>query len=250
MSLRSLGRSHSSWAASPLEMTEETRNLFNRADRGSGVAPCRATDRFKELPMAQAALEFASIRHAGQYREVDRARFVTHPTEVGELLQADGQPDQVVAAGLLHDVLEKTATTSAELRHRFGSRVAQLVETVSVDQAIRDHNAGKRAVRDRVAHADSDSVEIFAADKIAKVRELSLLPPRRLDEPHVREKLANYRASLEMLRQVASDAPLVERLDVELNRLVAPAIVAARPCPELITRHGHSPSVSSGGNRG
>jgi hypothetical protein len=129
-------------------MTEETRNLF---DRGGGVAPCRATDRFTELPMGQAALEFASIRHAGQYREVDRAPFITHPTEVGELLQADGQPDQVIAAGLLHDVLEKTATISAELRHRFGPRVAQLVETVSVDQSIRDHDGRKRGFRP--AHA-------------------------------------------------------------------------------------------------
>jgi hypothetical protein len=54
-------------------MTEETRNLFNRAGRGGGVAPCRATDRFTELPMGQAALEFVSIRHAGQYREGDRS---------------------------------------------------------------------------------------------------------------------------------------------------------------------------------
>lgn len=54
-------------------MTEETRNLLNRADRGGGVTPCRATDGFTGLPMRQAALEFASIRHAGQYREGDRS---------------------------------------------------------------------------------------------------------------------------------------------------------------------------------
>lgn len=67
-------------------MTEETRNLFARADCGGGVAPCRATERFTELPMGQAALEFASIRHAGQYREVERAPFITDPAEMGELL--------------------------------------------------------------------------------------------------------------------------------------------------------------------
>lgn len=45
-----------------------------------------------------------------------------HPIEVGWLLLCDGQPDEVIVAGLLHDVLEKATTTPAELRRRFGER--------------------------------------------------------------------------------------------------------------------------------
>ena len=159
-------------------MAEETSNLFNGVVRGDGT-PCRTADPFAGLPMAQAALEFASVRHGGQYREIDGAPFIAHPIEVGELLQDDGQPDEVVAAGLLHDVLEKTATTSVELRRRFGAGVAGLVETVSDDASILAYEDRKRALRDRVARAAPDTVEIFAADKIAKVRELARSPPRR-----------------------------------------------------------------------
>jgi (p)ppGpp synthase/HD superfamily hydrolase len=180
----------------------------------------RAADRFAGLPIAQAALEFASERHAGQYREIDHAPFIVHPIEVGRLLRCDGQPDDVIAAGLLHDVLEKTATSSAELRHRFGVRIAWLVETVSDDPSSRDYEARKRDLRDRVARGDADTWAIFAADKISKVRELAQLAPRRRHGTKNRAELTHYRASLTMLRQVAGDLALVDSLDTELNRHV------------------------------
>ena len=101
----------------------------------------RSAEPFAGLPMAQAALRFARARHAGQRRAIDHAPFIDHPIEVAWLLRRDDQPDEVIAAGLLHDALEKTATTSAELRRRFGARIARLVESVSDDPSIRDMSA-------------------------------------------------------------------------------------------------------------
>jgi (p)ppGpp synthase/HD superfamily hydrolase len=201
--------------------------MSSRSSRSTTVRSRRAADRFAGFPIAQAALEFASKRHAGQYRKIDHAPFIAHPIEVGWLLRCDGQPDEAIAAGLQHDMLEKTATTSAEPRHRFGVRIGRLVETVSDDPSRLDYEARKRDLRARVAHADSDTAAVFAADKIAKVRELALLPPWQLHETNTRAKLAHYRASLTMLRRVAWeswDLPLVDLLDTELNQHVAPAI--------------------------
>jgi (p)ppGpp synthase/HD superfamily hydrolase len=118
---------------------------------------------------------------------------------------------------LLHDVLEKTGTTRAELQRRFGARVAGLVESVSDDPSIDDYGLRKRELRDRVAHASSDTVAIFAADKISKVRELTLPATSRLDKTTNRAKLAHYRASLKMLRRVARNSALVDLLDAELK---------------------------------
>ena len=101
----------------------------------------RVAERFAGLPVARAALRFARARHAGQYREIDHAPFIDHVIEVGWLLRRDGQPDEVIAAGLLHDVLEKTTTTTAELQSRFGANVARLVESVSDDPSIIDHRS-------------------------------------------------------------------------------------------------------------
>jgi (p)ppGpp synthase/HD superfamily hydrolase len=178
--------------------------------------------------IVRAALEFATARHAGQCREVDGAPFINHPMEVGRLLDRDGQPGEVVAAGLLHDLLEKTATTAPELRCRFGVRVARLVESVSADPSICDHAARKRELRDRVAHGGSGTVAIFTADKISKARELALLSPSQLHRPDARAKLDHYVASLEMLRRVNQGGALDDRLDAELTRLVRAVARSAR----------------------
>ena len=208
---------------------EESHGVVNDEASGSAtVRSRRATKSFPGLPMARAALRFASARHANQYREIDHASFIAHPIEVGSLLRADGQPDEVIAAGLLHDVLEKTGTTRAELQRRFGAWVAGLVESVSDDPSIDDYELRKRELRDRVAHAGSSAVAIFAADKVSKVRELALLPSSRPDEATTRAKIAHYRASLTMLRRVAGNSALVDLLDAELNRLAAPAVTETR----------------------
>ena len=198
----------------------------------------RATAQFAQLRIAQAALRFAFARHAGQYREIDHAPFIAHPIEVGSLLRRDDQPDETIAAGLLHDVLEKTPTTSAELHRRFGARIALLVELVSDDPAIIDYKSRKRELRDRVAHADPDARAVFAADKLAKVRELALLPAGQLHEPKNRAKLAHYPASLEMLRRGAADLALVNLLAAELNQLVTHAVTVTHSAAPITNATG------------
>ena len=178
--------------------------------------------------MVRAAFAFAAARHADQYREIDGAPFIAHPFEVGRLLRRDGQPDDVVAAGLLHDVLEKTGTTPAELEHEFGSRIAELVAAVSDDPSISDYDRRKRELRDRMARSGADTLAIYAADKISKVRELGLMSRRRVGHRTNQAKLAHHRESLEMLRRVVGRSGLVDRLDLELRALDPPAVVQQR----------------------
>jgi (p)ppGpp synthase/HD superfamily hydrolase len=199
---------------------EETHHRSIGGACGSAdVRSCASARLFAGLPVAQSALALTAARHAGQYREVDRAPFIVHPIEVAQLLATARREERCIAAGLLHDVLEKTTTTRAELRRRFGTRIAQLVESVSGNQAIADDQQRKRQLRDRVADGDADTLAIFAADKISKVRELALLPSARLDDATRRAKLSHYQASLAMLRQAAPDLALVDQLHAELNRL-------------------------------
>jgi (p)ppGpp synthase/HD superfamily hydrolase len=227
-------------------INEESQGVVGDGVLLGGAQPLgsrRAGDRFARLPMARAALEFASARHANQYREVDHAPFITHPIEVGGLLQCHGWPDEVVAAGLLHDVLEKTATTRAEVRRRFGVRIARLVESVSDDPAIGDYAARKCELRDRVAHAGPDTCAIFAADKISKVREVALLPAEQLDEAKARTEFAHYHASREVLRRVAPELALVALLDAELDRLGAPAVTATHTATAITSTTSSKPSM-------
>jgi (p)ppGpp synthase/HD superfamily hydrolase len=172
------------------------------------------------LPLTRAALEFALRRHAGQRREGDHAPFVLHPLEVGAMLSLAGCADHVVAAGVLHDVLENTDTDAVELERRFGPSVSALVRAVSDDPSIQDEQARKSALRSRVAAGPPEAAAIFAADKVSKARELRLKLSCGLPDDEADRQLGHYWASLWMLEAVlAPGHPLLEQLRFELETL-------------------------------
>jgi guanosine-3',5'-bis(diphosphate) 3'-pyrophosphohydrolase len=75
-------------------------------------------------PAVRPAVEWATRMHASQRRDVDHAPFILHPLEVAALLSGRGLADDVVVAGILHDVVEKTDATIEDIRGRFGERIA------------------------------------------------------------------------------------------------------------------------------
>lgn len=169
--------------------------------------------------MTRAAIEYARSRHGDQRRAADGAPFLVHLVEVASLLERSGYPDHVVAAAVLHDVLEDTDTDAAELEGRFGSEVCELVAVVSDDPAIPDEEARKDEVRERVRRAGGYAPSVYAADKVSKVRELRIMIARGLDEDEARIRLQRYRRSLEMLQDSLPDSQLVETLRFELEAL-------------------------------
>ncbi|MBV9605508.1 MAG: bifunctional (p)ppGpp synthetase/guanosine-3',5'-bis(diphosphate) 3'-pyrophosphohydrolase [Solirubrobacterales bacterium] len=180
----------------------------------------RLPDLIVRLPKTRAALAYAEERHAGQRRKGDGAPFIEHPAEVAWILYRAGAPDHVIAAGVLHDTIEKAGADIADLRTRFGPRTAALVAAVSEDPAIPTYARRKAALRDQVAAAGPEALMVFAADKISKVRELSL---RRSPSRPPQRRLTHYRRCLELLERLLSDSPLVAQLRTELERFAAPA---------------------------
>jgi (p)ppGpp synthase/HD superfamily hydrolase len=175
------------------------------------------TDFLERSPLTRDALDFAANRHAGQTRGIDSIPFVTHPVEVACLLHESGYSDEVVAAGVLHDVIEDTDVQRAELEERFGVAVAGLVASVSDDPTIEDAVERKAALRRQVARAGDEAAAIFAADKVSKARELRARARHgrfvRADEG----KLGHYQASLDMLTDLIPGHPLVQQLREELE---------------------------------
>src|SRR5262245_62502063 len=128
----------------------------------------------RHLPLSQQAVDLAVQLHAGQRREADGAPFVVHPMEVAALLDRAHYPDHVIAAAVLHDVLENTGEDAADLEARFGSQVAEHVAAVSDDPSIADEDARKRELRDRVRRIGGYAPAVYAADKVSKVREIRI----------------------------------------------------------------------------
>jgi (p)ppGpp synthase/HD superfamily hydrolase len=180
------------------------------------------TDFVKRSPLTRDALVFADRSHAGQTRDIDGIPFVTHPAEVACLLHEAGYPDEVVAAGVLHDVLEDTDVERGELEERFGAQVAGLVAAVSDDPSIADAVERKTALRAQVAGAGEYAQAVFAADKISKARELRARQRngRRFDRSD-RTRIDHYEASLELLSESMPGHVLVEQLRAEVDALHA-----------------------------
>ena len=172
-------------------------------------------------PLTRDALAFADQRHAGQTRDIDDLPFVTHPVEVACLLHEGGYHDEVVAAGVLHDVVEDTDAELSDLEAHFGSRVAELVKAVTDDPSIEDDNERKAALRDQVAAAGECAAVIFAADKVSKAREFRVRLSRGRHDEADRRKLAHYEASLEMLADLIPGHELVGQLRMEVEALHA-----------------------------
>lgn len=171
------------------------------------------------LPVTREAVQFARDRHGCQHREADGSPFILHPLEVASQLQRSGYPDHVIAAAVLHDVLEDTPVGATELQSRFGDGIAELVALVSDDPTITDAQAQKDDTRERVRNADGDAQVIYAADKVSKVRELRTLTARGLARGDAETKLRHYRECLQMLEQTMPENALVEQLRFELEAL-------------------------------
>jgi (p)ppGpp synthase/HD superfamily hydrolase len=188
-------------------------------DGSETLSAMARTDFVERSPLTRDALAFADRLHAGQTRDTDGIPFVTHPVEVACLLHEAGYPDDVVAAGVLHDVLEDTDAQRSELEELFGTQVAELVSAVSEDPSIEDRTERKAALRKQVAHSGEHAAAVFAADKVSKARELRARQSHARSDRGDRAKIAHYQASLEMLSDVLPGHGLVEQLRSELGSL-------------------------------
>lgn len=173
----------------------------------------------RHLPLAKEAVELAVHLHAGQRREADGASFVMHPMEVASLLDRSHYPDHVVAAAVLHDVLENTDENVGDLRARFGPTVAALVSAVSDDPSIPDEDARKDELRERVRAVGGYAAAVYAADKISKVREIRTALAAGTPWDKLGRKLERHRDSLAMLEETIPSSRLVELLRFEIEAL-------------------------------
>jgi guanosine-3',5'-bis(diphosphate) 3'-pyrophosphohydrolase len=125
------------------------------------------------------AAVFAAERHRGQRRKgVDAAPYITHPLAVAKALAEEGGVDdlEVIAAALLHDTIEDTATVRDDLSEAFGERVAGLVVELTDDKRLPKHERKQRQV-EHAAHISRDAKQIKLADKLCNLREILVSPP-------------------------------------------------------------------------
>jgi guanosine-3',5'-bis(diphosphate) 3'-pyrophosphohydrolase len=139
----------------------------------------RRVDSHNPFGLLTRALAFAARKHRDQRRkDAEASPYINHPIALAELLvHAGGIDDPVVlAAALLHDTLEDTETTLAELRAAFGAEIAAIVAEVSDDKSL-EKQERKRL---QIEHAPALSHRarlVKLADKTCNLRDVADHPP-------------------------------------------------------------------------
>ena len=152
--------------------------IEERAEKVFQAMAPRVSD--KEMAMLRDAFEFARKAHEGQKRKTGEP-YILHPIAVANIaadeLRLGTAP---VIAAFLHDVVEDTATTSAEIQQRFGDDVAFLVRVVTKQKKDK-YNESKQVDNYRQMlnslQYDVRALLVKLADRLHNMRTLSSMPP-------------------------------------------------------------------------
>jgi len=150
------------------------------------------------------AVEFAVSAHGSQKRESGED-YISHPLAVAYIL-ADVQLDmETICAAILHDVVEDTKMSLAEITEIFGPRVAKLVDGVTKLGRLEFKNRQEQQAENlrKMLLAMAEDVRVILiklADRLHNMRTLKFRPPQR-QKPTAKETLDIY-------------APLAHRLGI------------------------------------
>jgi guanosine-3',5'-bis(diphosphate) 3'-pyrophosphohydrolase len=144
------------------------------------VATVRANRPSDDTEIIRKAWEFCLEHHKGQLRASGEP-YVLHPLEVALVLAEMKLDSTAIAAGLLHDAVEDTPVTTADITAKFGEQVAHIVEGVTKIDKIQFANKEDRQaenVRKMLLAMVSDVrvVLIKLADRLHNMRTLEHLP--------------------------------------------------------------------------
>ena len=120
------------------------------------------------------AIIFAVNAHQGIERKGKGFPYIVHPMEAMSIVATMTNDQELLAAAVLHDVIEDTATTVDELQREFGERVALLVEAesdIKTDGSKADSwHQRKQAALDKLTKASRDVKIVALGDKLSNMR--------------------------------------------------------------------------------
>jgi guanosine-3',5'-bis(diphosphate) 3'-pyrophosphohydrolase len=136
-----------------------------------------------QVERVREAHDYAEDAHEGQRRRSGEA-YITHPVAVADIL-ADLQMDgATIAAAILHDVVEDTLVSTADLTTRFGTEIGEIVDGVTKLDQIRFKNrkeAQAESFRKMVLAMVRDIrvIMVKLADRVHNMRTLEAMPPAK-----------------------------------------------------------------------
>ena len=124
------------------------------------------------------AIVFAVKAHAGTERRGKGYPYIVHPMEAVEIVATMTVDQELLAAAALHDTVEDTEVTVAQIRAEFGERIASLVADESEEMPIgvteeASWHDRKRSAIDRLSKASLDAKMVALGDKLSNMRAIA-----------------------------------------------------------------------------
>jgi len=160
----------------------------------------------EEIVQVKKAFQFSDVAHLGQYRHSGEP-YITHPVAVAELCATWRLDASSIMAALMHDVIEDTGCTKADLVEKFGNKVAELVEGLT-----------KLDKLEFQSHAEAQA-ESFRKMFMAMARDVRVILVKLADRTHNMRTLDAV--PMEKRRRVAAEtieiyAPIAHRLGLNV----------------------------------
>ena len=158
-----------------------------------------------DMGRIRAAFEFARVAHDTQLRK-DGSDFVTHPLAAAEIVAEIGLDEDSLCAALLHDCIEDTGATYAEIEKLFGKDVAEIVEGVT------------KLTRVTYTSKEEEQMENLRKMLIAMAQDIRVILIKIADRLHnmrTMEYVAQEKQREKALETMEMYAPIAHRLGMQ-----------------------------------
>lgn len=137
------------------------------------------------------AIHFAADKHRDQRRkDANASPYINHPIHVAQIVNEVGETDdpEILAGAVLHDTVEDTETSLAEITNIFGERVARIVNEVTDDKSLPKADR-KRIQIEHAKYLSPEAALVKLADKISNIQDVISNPPDGWDDLRRQEYL-------------------------------------------------------------
>ena len=140
------------------------------------------------LPILTKCYKFAAIKHKTQLRKDGITPYINHPIGVADILcnEAGVTDPVVIQAAVLHDTVEDTDTTFAEIEKEFGPEVTHVVKEVTDDKTL-PKDKRKQLQIEHAPHISQQAKLVKLADKLYNLRDINRVLPQGWSEERGQE---------------------------------------------------------------
>ena len=134
----------------------------------------------KDTPLINKAKILAGKAHEGQFRKYSGMPYIVHPIEVATIVQTVEHSDEMIAAALLHDVVEDTDYSFEDIAKEVSPEVADLVKGLTDVSSPQDGNRKVRKAidKDHLAEQNAEVQTIKLADVISNSQDIKANDPK------------------------------------------------------------------------